>query len=173
MQIFNVPATDIVAVGPISEVDSSIPAELDFLEDPNSIGEHSLADDEEQQDLLSVTRLAGTHVATEHSASLIIDTLLSFPLQMTRRETFPCFIHAQTGWKLPEPLTICMHIALLFASPSHDIRPFMWRSILAEQTRILQQARLDHASSAMTDRDSYLQSRKRISWQLFRQILSI
>jgi len=86
-----------------------------------------------------LTRLRKPHLVAEHDAGLIVDALCAIPGQMTRRETFPCFIHPHWNRNMPESLTICMHLAQTFASRSQDIKPFLWRSILAEQRRVMQQ----------------------------------
>lgn len=93
------------------------------------------------EQFMYLTRLGETDPIIGHDACLVIDALCAIPAQMTRRETFPCFIHPHWGRKLPESLTICMHLAQMYTSRSMEIRPFIWRSILAEQTRVKQQAR--------------------------------
>lgn len=86
-----------------------------------------------------LTRLQAPDAVAEYAVNLVIDALCGIPMQMMRRETFPCFIHAHWGSQLPESLTTCMHLAKMYGTRSMEIRPFMWRSILAEQTRIMQQ----------------------------------
>lgn len=90
-----------------------------------------------------LTRLHKSEPLVKQSASLVMDAICAIPEQMLRRETFPPFIHPH--WNrpaMPEPLAICMRIAQMFASRTPDIKPFIWRTILAEQRRILKQVRI-------------------------------
>ena len=69
--------------------------------------------------------------------SMLIDMIRAYPLMMTRRETFPPFVHPHCYLyegcnTLPQVLTNCMGIAQLFVSRTNDTRPFLWTTILAE-----------------------------------------
>lgn len=69
--------------------------------------------------------------------SMLIDMIRAYPLMMTRRETFPPFVHPHCYLyegcnTLPQVLTNCMGIAQLFVSRTDDTRPFLWTTILAE-----------------------------------------
>lgn len=69
--------------------------------------------------------------------SMLIDMIRAYPLMMTRRETFPPFIHPhcylyEGRSTFPQALTNCMGIAQLFVSRTDDTRPFLWTTILAE-----------------------------------------
>jgi hypothetical protein len=78
---------------------------------------------------------------SRNSAQLIFETLRAVPLQMARRETFPCFIHPHwEPMRLPEPIAICMRIAQLFSTRTPDITPFLWRTIVAQSRHIMAQA---------------------------------
>ena len=62
-------------------------------------------------------------------------------------ETFPPFIHPHWApLSMPESLAICMRIAQMFATRTPEITPFIWRTILAEQRRIVEKVsvRNDH-----------------------------
>ncbi|KIM97235.1 hypothetical protein OIDMADRAFT_168993 [Oidiodendron maius Zn] len=74
----------------------------------------------------------------QHGATLVMQALRAIPEKMLRRETFPPFIHPHPHRQaLPEPLAICMRIAQIFATRTLDIRSFIWRTIKAEQARVL------------------------------------
>lgn len=69
--------------------------------------------------------------------SMLIDMIRAYPLMMTRRETFPPFVHPHCYLyegcnTFPQALTNCMGIAQLFVSRTNDTRPFLWTIILAE-----------------------------------------
>lgn len=91
-------------------------------------------------DLGTLEKIRRRDPTSQQGASLILQALRSVPARMLHRETFPPFIHPQ--WHrptLPEPLVVCMVIAHMFATGNQAIRPFLWRSILAEQTRLLRE----------------------------------
>ena len=78
----------------------------------------------------------------QHNADLIIQSLRSFPTMMTRRDTFPWFIHPHsqiasnpTDAILPEALSNCMSIAQMFASRTAETRLFLRQTIRAEYRR--------------------------------------
>jgi hypothetical protein len=69
--------------------------------------------------------------------SMLIDMIRAYPLMMTRRETFPPFVHPHCYLyegcnTFPQVLTNCMGIAQLFVSRTNDTRPFLWTTIIAE-----------------------------------------
>lgn len=69
--------------------------------------------------------------------SMLIDMIRAYPLMMTRRETFPPFVHPHCYLyegcnTFPQVLTNCMGIAQLFVSRTSDTRPFLWSTIVAE-----------------------------------------
>jgi hypothetical protein len=76
----------------------------------------------------------------EALATVIIDSFLAYPRMMTRRETFPPFVHAHSPAgdtedhesKLPEHLINCMGIAQLFTVCNDDTRVFLWSAIREE-----------------------------------------
>lgn len=87
-----------------------------------------------------LTRLRTSGPLTQLSANLVMEALCAIPEQMVRRTTLPPFIHPH--WyrpSMPEPLAICMRIAQMFTSRTPDIKPFIWRTILAEQRRVIEQ----------------------------------
>lgn len=81
-------------------------------------------------------RRLGLPVA-DHVANLVLHIIRSFPQMMLRRQTFPPFIHKY--WHrsaLPEKLATCMSVAQLFASRTPETRPFLWRTVDAEERRM-------------------------------------
>lgn len=70
------------------------------------------------------------------SARQICSILRSFPRAMLRRETFPAFIGISADKRLPEPLANCMSISQMFVNATAESMPFIWRTIIAEQTRL-------------------------------------
>ncbi|QGA13108.1 hypothetical protein EYB26_000753 [Talaromyces marneffei] len=74
--------------------------------------------------------------------SMLIDMIRAYPLMMTRRETFPPFVHPHCYLyegcnTFPQVLANCMGIAQLFVSRTNDTRPFLWATILAEVRDIM------------------------------------
>lgn len=74
------------------------------------------------------------------TANVVMQMLRAFPHMMTRRETFPPFIHGHwcyssspTSSALPTPLVNCMGISQVFTSHNLETRPFLWRTIQWEQ----------------------------------------
>lgn len=87
-----------------------------------------------------LTRRRAPEPLMQQSANLVMEALCAIPEQMLRRVTLPPFIHPH--WdrpSLPEPLAICMRIAQMFVTRTPDIEPFIWRTILAEQRRVVDQ----------------------------------
>lgn len=81
-------------------------------------------------------RRLGVPVA-DHVANLVLHIIRSFPQMMLRRQTFPPFVHKY--WHrsaLPEKLATCMSIAQLFESRTPETRPFLWRTVDAEERRM-------------------------------------
>ncbi|KAK2036615.1 hypothetical protein LZ31DRAFT_219115 [Colletotrichum somersetense] len=75
---------------------------------------------------------------TENITNLIRRALRSYPHMMTRRSSFPPFIHHyQDKSHIPEPLVNCMSIAVLYVARNNDTRPFLWKTIREEQDRNL------------------------------------
>lgn len=72
-------------------------------------------------------------------ASRVVRMLRSFPRMMLRRETFPPFIHTHQGHDLPEPIANCMSIAQIFCSRNTVNGAFVWRTIRAEQDRLVRE----------------------------------
>lgn len=93
--------------------------------------------------VLSVPNCNRSHA--QHTADLIIQSLRSFPTMMTRRETFPWFIHPQLAESrvacVSEALSSCMSIAQLFASRTYETRTFLRRTMAAEHRRIKTEVR--------------------------------
>lgn len=88
----------------------------------------------------SLTLVKSTESLTQQNTNLILESLCAVPEQMLRRATFPSFIHPHWDCaEMPEALAICIHIAQMFASRSAEVGPFIWRTILAEQRRALEQ----------------------------------
>lgn len=93
-----------------------------------------------------LTRQRPFSLLAQHNAKLVIEALCGVPEQMARRATFPSFIHPH--WhaaELPEALAVCMRIAQMFASRTPEVMPFIWRTILAEQKRVLEMVRSERA----------------------------
>jgi hypothetical protein len=73
-------------------------------------------------------------------AVVIIDMIYAYPRMMTRRETLPPFVHANSPIDdspyaqemLPQYLANCMGIAQLIAARSVDTHSFIWTTILTE-----------------------------------------
>lgn len=80
----------------------------------------------------------------QNNANHIIRALRTYPQRMLRRETFPPFIHQHwpkdsNGFVVDaaEPITNCMTIAQIFASRTLENTAFIWRTIRAEQQRLV------------------------------------
>ncbi|KIW20786.1 hypothetical protein PV08_01364 [Exophiala spinifera] len=80
----------------------------------------------------------------QRSADLVIQALRAFPVMMRRRETLPWFIHpyssvsSLTGQSnLPDAISACMGIAQMLASSTPETKPFLWRTIGVEYTRLV------------------------------------
>lgn len=85
-----------------------------------------------------LTRLRTSEPLARQCTNLVMEALCAIPEQMLRKVTLPPFIHPH--WDrpaMPEPLAICMRIAQMFSSRTPDIKSFIWRTILAEQKRIV------------------------------------
>jgi hypothetical protein len=86
----------------------------------------------------------------QNNANYIIRTLRTFPQRMLRRATFPPFIHQpwpkdSNGFNIdaPEPMANCMSIAQIFASRTPENNAFVWRTIRAEQQRLVDEVCLE------------------------------
>ena len=83
-----------------------------------------------------------SHVV-QHNTHLMVQALRAYPLMMLRRETLPPFIHPhwhrQSSPALPDPLSNCMSIAQMYAFRSEETKPFLWRTIKAEDERFTSQ----------------------------------
>lgn len=91
-----------------------------------------------------LARLRMSDPVSQHNTTLVIQALRAFPRMMLRRQTFPPFIHPHwhrpstaTKIALPEPLANCMSVAHIFASLTSETKPFLWRTIRAEQRRFI------------------------------------
>lgn len=91
-----------------------------------------------------LARLRMSDPVSQHSATLVVQTLRAFPQMMLRRQTFPPFVHPHwhrpstaTSTAVPEPLANCMSVAHIFASLTSETKPFLWRTIRAEQRRFI------------------------------------
>ena len=115
-----------------------------FLESHNlAVGNLATSSVSSEDDKEFLSRLRTSEPLARQSANLVMEALCAIPQQMLRRATFPPFIHPH--WDrptMPEPLAVCMRIAQLFASRTLDIKPFIWRTMLAEQRRIIEQVRI-------------------------------
>lgn len=90
-------------------------------------------------------RLEIPDILARENARLIVEALCAVPEQMLRRATFPCFIHPHWNCtEMPEALAICIRIAQMFASRTPEIAPFIWRTVLAEQRRAMDQVHFYH-----------------------------
>jgi hypothetical protein len=96
-----------------------------------------------------LARLRMPDPVSQHSATLVVQTLRAFPQMMLQRQTFPPFIHPHwhrtstaTRTAVPEPLANCMSVAHIFASLTSETKPFLWRTIRAEQRRFIDEVRL-------------------------------
>jgi hypothetical protein len=91
----------------------------------------------------SLQLIRSPRAAVQHSIRLIIQGLRAYPMMGLRRETLPPFIHPH--WhrhsvpSLPEPISSCMSVAHMFAFRSEETRPFLWRTVQAEDERFLVQ----------------------------------
>jgi hypothetical protein len=79
----------------------------------------------------------------QQNATLIIQSLRSFPSMMLRRESFPWHIHRQAHTPsesgevtLSESLSNCMSIAQMFVLRTPETKPFLWRTIRTEYRRV-------------------------------------
>lgn len=86
----------------------------------------------------TMAHLRRANPLAQQNATLMMQSLRAFPRGMLRRDTFPPFIHPQLySDSLPEPLSICMRLAHVFVSREPDLGSFLWRTIKAEQLRVL------------------------------------
>lgn len=91
----------------------------------------------------SLQLIRSSSAVVQHCTRLIIQGLRGYPMMMLRRETLPPFIHPH--WHrhnmpaLPDPLSSCMSVAHLYAFRSEETRPFLWRTMQAEDERFLAQ----------------------------------
>lgn len=100
-----------------------------FLDDMNSA-----------KQLHFLTRLSPSKPLSQQGANLLLESLCAMPEQMLRKATFPMFIHPH--WDpliMPEALAVCMQIVRMFASRTPEVMPFVWRTILAEKRRYLEE----------------------------------
>lgn len=114
-----------------------------------SVANHSTLHNPNPIDMFSLPRrecLARLHPSSlviRHNTHLVMQVLRAYPLMMLRRETLPPFIHPH--WHrpstpaLPEPLSNCMSVAQMFAFRSEETKPFIWRTVKAENERFLTQ----------------------------------
>jgi hypothetical protein len=95
-------------------------------------------------------------------ASMMLGQIIaSFPYMMTRKETFPPFIHprchdsSRGSSELPEILKDCMGLAHMFHTKTKESNKMFWRSVRMEQEKLYAQVRscLDalSTSSQLTD----------------------
>ncbi|CAG1992585.1 unnamed protein product [Fusarium graminearum] len=83
-----------------------------------------------------LTRVSNRLSSLQHASRIVMQMLYSYPRMMLRRQTFPPFIHPHWHQEhLPEALGNCMSIARLFESRTPETVPFLWKTIIAEQTR--------------------------------------
>lgn len=87
--------------------------------------------------------MRSSSAVVQYSTRLIIQGLRAYPMMVLRRETMPPFIHPhwhrQIAPSLPEPLSSCMSIAQMYAFRTEETKPFLWRTIQAEDERFLAQ----------------------------------
>jgi len=95
--------------------------------------------------------IRSSSAVVQHSTRLIIQGLRAYPMMVLRRETFPPFIHPhwhrQSVPSLPEPLASCMSIAHMYAFRTEETKPFLWRTIQAEDERFLAQVSFQYPGS--------------------------
>lgn len=91
-----------------------------------------------------LARLRISDPVSQRSTTLLLQALRALPRMMLRRQTFPPFIHPHwhrpstaTRTAVPEPLANCMSVAHIFASSTFETKPFLWRTIRAEQRRFI------------------------------------
>ncbi|CAF3506718.1 unnamed protein product [Fusarium graminearum] len=83
-----------------------------------------------------LTRVSNRLSSLQHASRIVMQMLYSYPRMMLRRQTFPPFIHPHWHQEhLPEALGNCMSIARLFESRTPETVSFLWKTIIAEQTR--------------------------------------
>lgn len=96
------------------------------LDDPNNLG--------------YLARLRRPQPLVKQSVDLVSEALCAISEQMLRNSTFPSFIHPHWHCEaMPEPLAICMRIAQMFATRTPEVEPFIWRTKLADQRRVIDQ----------------------------------
>lgn len=133
------------------------PSELYSL----SIGSPTTSNLSTRTDVGSLARLRTKDPVAKKCASLVMQTLRTYPEQMLRRDGLPLFVHPQ--WHLhtiPEPLAVCMRISQLFDSRTSDVLPFLWRTIKAEQVRCIEEV-WNQAHSATTQSKCFAGSDQR------------
>ncbi|KAB5527931.1 hypothetical protein GE09DRAFT_975301 [Coniochaeta sp. 2T2.1] len=105
----------------------------------------ALAWTEGQEMVATLQLIRSPSPVVQHSTRLIIQGLRAYPMMMLRRETLPPFIHPYWHIRhmpaLPESLSTCMSIAHMYAFRSEETKPFLWRTIQAEDERFLAQRR--------------------------------
>lgn len=126
------------------ELTQTIPSSLGWINPPASPG--------------YLTRLHRSTPVAQQCALLLFEALCSIPEQMLRRETFPPFIHAYWNQPLPEPIAVCVQIAQIFSRRTDETRPFIWRTILAEQRRVLEKVGTEIACLTKSRLTRWLQS---------------
>ena len=106
------------------------------------VNENHLSAASSSNDYNSAVALQSKRPHAHHNADLIIQSLRSFPTMMTRRETFPWFIHPHsrssfesTEAVLPDALSNCMSIAQIFAARTTETKAFLRQTIRAEYHR--------------------------------------
>ena len=96
-----------------------------------------------------LTLLQPSSLVVQHNTSLIMQALRAYPLMMLRRETLPPFIHPhwhRSGTTaLPEPISNCMSIPQMYAFRSEETKPFLWRTIKAEDEYSLAQVSISRS----------------------------
>jgi hypothetical protein len=104
-----------------------------------------------------LTILQPSSEVVQHTTRLGVQAMRAYPMMMLRRETLPPFIHPhwhrQSTPALPEPLSNCMSIAQMYAFRSEETKPFIWRTVKAEDERFL--AQVTDSCSTITSTDLF------------------
>ena len=104
---------------------------------------------------MCLTILQPSSEVVQHTTRLGVQAMRAYPMMMLRRETLPPFIHPhwhrQSTPALPEPLSNCMSIAQMFAFRSEETKPFIWRTVKAEDERFLAQVTASCSTITSTD----------------------
>jgi hypothetical protein len=114
-----------------------------------SVGNHDTFHTPELDNALSISNrgclmlLQPSSRVVQHNIRLLVQALRAYPLMMLRRETLPPFIHPhwnlESNESLPQVLSNCMSVAQMYAFRNAETKPFIWRTVKAEDEWFLTQ----------------------------------